>query len=520
MSVHSSTKDLPNFDHSFLDLLNEGFANFPDRICCQSGGQALTYAEVDTLSAKVANQLIQGGCEIGFKGAIYSLNSVETLIATVGVIRAGGVWVPINPRNSLKDNLGVLERFDVSALFYQSAFIEAAQSIDNGSQLIIALDSQANDHIFWRDWCADADTTAPTVTLDGASLMSLPQTGGTTGSPKGVMLNHSCFNANTYNSAQLNPRPEQVWLCAAPMTHVGGRIALCAMPRGARLVIMDRVDLDLVLELIQKEKVTDLFLPPTAIYTLLDHPRLDEYDLSSLKQLGYGSAPMNIERLKEAIERLGPIMSGGYGQTECPMSISAFRAEQHVENGEIVSDQRLRSVGRETPVSTVRIMDEDGELVAPNVEGEIVIRGPTVATGYYQDPEETAAIRRNGWHLTGDIGYLDDDGFLYICDRKKDMIITGGFNVYSVEVERVMAEFPGIKQAAVVGLPDAKWGELVTAAVITDPNIVVEEEALLGFIKEHLGSVKTPKRLEIVDELPLTPLGKVDKKALRIELQA
>ena len=158
---------------------------------------------------------------------------------------------------------------------------------------------------------------------------------------------------------------------------------------------------------------------------------------------------------------------------------------------------------------------EDGELVGPNVEGEIVIRGPTVASGYYQDPEETAAIRRNDWHLTGDIGYLDDDGFLYICDRKKDMIITGGFNVYSVEVERVMAEFPGIKQAAVVGLPDEKWGELVTAAVITDPNIAVDEEALLIFIKEQLGSVKTPKRLEIVNELPLTPLGKVDKKALR-----
>ena len=515
MSVHSSTKDLPNFDHSFLDLLNQGFENFPDRVCCQSGAQVLTYAEVDTLSAKVANQLVQSGFEVGFKGAIYSLNSVETLIATVGVIRAGGVWVPINPRNSLKDNLGVLARFEVSALFYQSAFLEAAQSIDNGSRLIVALDNRATDHIFWRDWCADADSSAPSVELDGASLMSLPQTGGTTGSPKGVMLNHSCFNANAYNSAQLNPRTEQVWLCAAPMTHVGGRIALCVMPRGARLVIMDRVDLDLVLELIQREKVTDLFLPPTAIYTLLDHPRLNEYDLSSVRQLGYGSAPMNIERLKEAIQRLGPVMSGGYGQTECPMSISSFRPDQHMENGQIVSDQRLRSVGRETPVSTVRIMGEDGELVGPNVEGEIVIRGPTVASGYYQDPEETAAIRRNDWHLTGDIGYLDDEGFLYICDRKKDMIITGGFNVYSVEVERVMAEFPGIKQAAVVGLPDEKWGEIVTAAVITDPSVSLSEAALLAYIKEHLGSVKTPKRLELVDELPLTPLGKVDKKALR-----
>ena len=165
-------------------------------------------------------------------------------------------------------------------------------------------------------------------------------------------------------------------------------------------------------------------------------------------------------------------------------------------------------------------MGEDGELVGPNVEGEIVIRGPTVASGYYQDPEETAAIRRNDWHLTGDIGYLDDEGFLYICDRKKDMIITGGFNVYSVEVERVIAEFPGIKQAAVVGLPDEKWGELVTAAVITDPSIPLSEAALLAYIKEHLGSVKTPKRLEIVDHLPLTPLGKVDKKALRTSLDS
>jgi acyl-CoA synthetase (AMP-forming)/AMP-acid ligase II len=225
---------------------------------------------------------------------------------------------------------------------------------------------------------------------------------------------------------------------------------------------------------------------------------------------------MSPDKIKEAIERIGPVMTGGYGQTECPMSISYLQAEDHFIDGEI-AEHRLRSVGRATSISEVAILDDDANPLPVGERGEIGVKGGGVSEGYYQAPEETAKIRKNGWHLTGDIGYIDDEGFIYIVDRKKDMIITGGFNVYSAEVEHSLMTVPGVKVAIVVGTPSEKWGEEVTAFVQVEPNSDVTASSIIDQCKALIGSVKAPKNVYFVDDFPRTPIGKIDKKKIRDE---
>ena len=296
---------------------------------------------------------------------------------------------------------------------------------------VVCLDAPHADFPDFDTWVAGADATPPEVAVVPTDLVCIPQTGGTTGLPKGVMLSHRNFCALEYGTREMYGQRQPVVLCAAPMTHVGGRIALCGLSSGARFVILEGVDPQRVLQTIQDERITDTFLPPTGIYALLDQPNLAEFDLSSLVNFSYGSAPISTERLRMALDRIGPVMRGGFGQTECPMFIARLSPEEHFVNnkrgGELMPDQRLRSVGRHTILSELGILDDAGREVAAGERGEIAVKGPMVSEGYYEAPEETAKIRVNGWHLTGDIGYLDDEGYLYVVDRKKDMIITGGF---------------------------------------------------------------------------------------------
>jgi len=300
------------------------------------------------------------------------------------------------------------------------------------------------------------------------------------------------------------------------MTHVGGRIVLMSLPAGATCVIMPTVDVGQILAVIEEHRITDVFLPPTAIYRLLDNPMLGGHDLSSLRSMAYGSAPMALPRLKQALQVLGPVMRGGFGQTECPMFITELHPHEHaLEDGTLAPDERLRSVGRATVISDVAIMADDGSLLAAGEIGEIVVRGHNVSLGYYEKPDETAQMRAHGWHHTGDVGVIDAEGYVTIVDRLKDMIISGGFNVYSSQVEAVLHTVDGVAGVAVVGIADADWGELVCAAVVPERGAELDPGALAARCRATLGSVSTPKRVVIVDELPTTAVGKVDKRAVR-----
>ena len=325
------------------------------------------------------------------------------------------------------------------------------------------------------------------------------------------------MSALTLMSYPFRPRPR--YLALAPLTHAAGVLCFPVMTLGGEIVIMPKPDLTEFLALIERHRVTHTFLPPTLIYMLLDHPGLAGTDLTSLQCLWYGAAPMSAARLEEALTRIGPVLGQLFGQSEAPMMISTLAPAEHFRDDGSLATERLSSAGRPTPLTTVAIMDEEGRLLGRGERGEIVVRGSLVMAGYYKNPQASAEASRYGWHHTGDIGYLDDDNYLFIVDRAKDMIITGGFNVYSAEVEQVLLSHPAVQDCAVIGLPDDKWGERVTAVLQLRPGHAVTGDDVRAFVKERLGSVKAPKQVEIWPDLPRSKVGKVLKPEIKSQLR-
>jgi fatty-acyl-CoA synthase len=309
-----------------------------------------------------------------------------------------------------------------------------------------------------------------------------------------------------------------VYLALAPLTHAAGVLCFPIMTHGGQIVVMPKPDLGDFLALVEQRRVTHTFLPPTLIYMLLGHPKLASADLSSLQCFWYGAAPMSTSRLEEAIERIGKVMAQLFGQSEAPMMISMMSPAEHFRPDGSVDRARLASAGRPGPLVTVAIMDEGGRVLPQGERGEIVVRSSLVMAGYYKDEAATREAGRHGWHHTGDIGYLDADNFLFIVDRAKDMIITGGFNVYSAEVEQALMQHAAVQDCAVVGLPDEKWGERVTAVVQLHAGAHATEDELKAFVKAKLGSVKAPKQVLAWPELPRSKVGKVLKKEVRATL--
>ena len=307
------------------------------------------------------------------------------------------------------------------------------------------------------------------------------------------------------------------YLALAPLTHAAGVLCLPIMALGGQIVVMPRPDVGGFLRLIEVHRITHTFLPPTLIYMILDHPALAKVDLSSLQCFWYGAAPISTARLTEALRKIGP-MAQLFGQTEAPMMISMMAPKDHYRPDGSVAVERLASAGRVSPLVQVAIMDGEGALLPTGQRGEIVVRGSLVMDGYYRNQEATAEVSAHGWHHTGDIGYLDADNFLYIVDRAKDMIITGGFNVYSIEVEQALAAHEAIQDCAVVGLPDDKWGERIVAIVQAKSGRAIDVTALAAFVKQRIGSVKTPKQIEVWDDLPRSKVGKVLKSDIRTTL--
>jgi len=287
---------------------------------------------------------------------------------------------------------------------------------------------------------------------------------------------------------------------------------------GGAVIVHDGVDSQRIFESIERNRVSRMFLPPTAIYTLLADPAVRDVDYRSLRYLTYAAAPMSADKLLESIEVFGPVMAQTFGQAEAPMICTYLSPAEHVEAAaDPAKLSRLSSCGRQSLVATVQIMGTDGQLLGPGAHGEIVVRGDLVMSGYYRNPEASEATRRTGgWHSTGDIGYRDADGFVYLVDRQRDLIISGGFNIYPSEVERVVWSHPAVLDCAVIGVPDEKWGEAVTAVVELKAGQAVEPQTLISLCKDALGSVQAPKSV-IFRALPRSDNGKVLKRVLREE---
>ena len=508
-----------------IDFFDRGWRINPTGAAYIQDDREYSFNEVGELSCKVANALLAADFGKETKGAVWALNDVPAWTCTLGLWRANMCWLPVGARSSAEENHYVLDAFDCEVLFFQKYFAPAIAELQPRLpkiKLWICVDGECTDvagTISLEKWVMNQPTTRPNVAVDMDDVVMLSSTGGTTGMPKGVMNTHrslQTFCAHYTISCTYLAEEKIVNLAAAPMTHTAGILSLPATARGGTVVVVTKPDPTILLAAIPRYKVTEFFLPPTVIYRLLDIPNLkSKVDFSSLKYFMYGAAPMSVEKLKQAIEVIGPCMMGGYGQTEAPASISYLPPDEHFSNGKIASDDRLSSVGRPNPLIGVEIMNDSNEILAQGETGEICVRGDLVMKGYYKAPEKTAETIINGWLHTGDVGHIDHEGYLHITDRKKDMIISGGFNVYPSEVEQVLWSHPAVQDCAVIGVPDEKWGEAVKAVVELNKGQTVTADALIALCKEKLGSVKAPKSVDFVDALPRSPVGKVLKKDLR-----
>ena len=504
-----------------VDYLDKGAALGEGSPCLTMGTADLSYSDVQRFSHRVARGLQRSGIAAGDKVAVLSSNDAHAFACVFGVSRAGAVWCPVNPRNEVAENRFVLDAFDCAALIFHSAYAPMVEQMRGALpklRLLVCLDRPWLFAPSLSEWLEGVgDESVEIAPLDDLAMIA--GTGGTTGKPKGVMLsgrNLETMSALTLMGYPFDGRP--TYLALAPLTHAAGVLCLPVMALGGRIVISPKPDLGEFLALIERHRVTHTFLPPTLIYMLLEHPLLAQTRRDSLQCFWYGAAPIAAARLEEALTKIGPVMAQLFGQTEAPMMISTMAPREHFNADGSVARLRLSSAGRPAPLVQVAMMDNEGRLLPRGETGEIVVRSSLVMMGYYKDPAATAEAGRHGWHHTGDIGRIDDDGFLYIVDRAKDMIISGGFNVYSVEVEQALMQHPDVQDSAVIGLPDDKWGEKVVAVLQLHAGRSVDPQEIQAFVKARIGSVKAPKLVEIWPDLPRSKVGKVLKKDIRTEM--
>jgi len=506
---------------SSLALLERGAARSPDDTFLVSEHAAIGYREAVVLVRRIANTLIADGFGRGDHAAVLSPNAPLAFIAALGSQAAGMTYLPVNPHGPTSEIADSLLRFDCSVLFYHSDvenIVREIRPLLPKLRRVVCIGGTVDD-IDLDAYVARAGTERPPVTSRLNDIGYLAQTGGTTGEPKGVMISWRAVLAFVTKFLSELPDPAPVLLAATPMTHAAGMLALPIMAAGGRIVVMKRPDLNGFLDLVEREKVTVTFLPPTVIYRLLDMPGIRDRDFSSLRHFIYGAAPMSLPRLKQALAVFGPVMAQFYGQTECHSIIAVMRPEDHFPSGtcggEIASDERLSACGRPSIGTTVVIKDDDGRTLGDGERGEICVHSDLMMAGYYKNPTATAETIRHGFVHTGDIGFLDADGLLHIVDRKKDMIISGGFNVYPAEVERVLRSHKAVAECAVIGIPHADWGEAVVAAVVLKSGAVVTARDLIAYAKERLGGIKSPKAIEFWPSLPSSAAGKVLKKDVK-----
>ncbi len=523
MSESSSLREGVHLGHLLAGALKVN----ADNPVLEIGGQTLTgQAMADQITQYV--QALEGlGAGTGTAVGLLSANRPEVLL----IIGAGQTQcyrrTALHPLGSLDDHAYVLADAGVTTLIVDTvpAFLDRARALQErvpSLTQVLTLGPAA----FGTDLVAEAAKYAPidlaVADVPGDTIVSITYTGGTTGKPKGVIGTAASMAAMTQVQLAEWEWPDRPkFLMATPLSHAGAAFFVPTLMKGGQMYVVAKFDPAEVLRVIEEEKITATMLVPSMIYALMDHPDSHTRDLSSLETVYYGASAINPVRLAEAIERFGPIFAQYYGQSECPMVISYLGKQDHVLDAQDPAQaNRLSSCGRPSAWLRSALIGEDGQVVTPGEPGEICVAGPVLAQGYWQLPEATAETFKDGWLRTGDVAREDEAGFWYIVDRTKDMIVTGGFNVFPREVEDVVAEHPDVAQVAVIGTPDPKWGEAVTAIVVPRAGGQLSAESVAEIqesVKTRKGSVQTPKQVISVDAIPLTALGKPDKKALRAQ---
>jgi fatty-acyl-CoA synthase len=503
---------------SFGSVLDACAYNYPNETALVQGDLRLTYAEMFGRIRKAGRALLGLGLVPGDRVAMVMADSPALLEVMYGALWAGLTIVPLNARLALEDHLYMVGDSQARALVLDEAKADRGHEIVAGAdvEIAIATDEDAvpeRGHLL-SSLTADQDPGLGHPDVDVDHECWIQYTGGTTGFPKGALHSHRSILSTLYScTLELDVRPGEVSAHVAPLTHSGIVYVLPVWARGGTNVVLGGFDPAKLLDAIERERVTSTLVVPVMLYHLLDLPGIADRDLSSLRTLAYGAAPIGPDRLEQALELLGPIFLQVYGQTEAPAQITVLTKHDHLRARE--TPDLLRSCGRPVAIADVRCADDELADMPDGQPGEVVVRGPNVTLGYINKPEETAEALRDGWLCTGDIGVRDHNGYFYIVDRKKDMIVSGGFNVYPKEVEQALFSHPAVRDACVVGIPDEKWGEAVKAIVVIAEGADTSEEELLEFVKERKGSVLGPKSVDFTDTIPLTSVGKHDKKAVR-----
>lgn len=486
------------------------------------GSRSITYEQLGKNAKCLARGLQDQGVKKGENIAFLMANCPEYIFCEYALAKIGAVRVPLAVLLSPPDHIYMMNEAQCTTLIYHESMSQRVAGMIPELRTVkhfICVGDKANTnsgHLLLSDLIDRHPPEPAMVEIDPEDLAGIYFTGGTTGRPKGVMLSHRAW-VYTYvmEMLEFGFGWEETFLFPTPLTHAGGCLMLPVLLRKGRCVILDHFEPELFLQTVAREQVTMTFLVPTMIYVLLDHPTINKHDLSSLRNIIYGASAIAPERLKQAINRFGPVMTQLFGQTEAPMALSALSREEHIVSDPAREKQIFSSAGRQTIHTELRLLDDNEQEVPRGEAGEIVVRCANMMSGYLNNPEATAETVRHGWLHTGDVAVQDEEGFIYIVDRKKDMIISGGFNIYPREIEDVLHEHPAVKGVAVVGMPHDKWGEEVRAVVQLHDRITADEAELIAFVKERKGSLVAPKRVEFWNEIPLTNLGKIDKKKIR-----
>jgi long-chain acyl-CoA synthetase len=491
-----------------------------DRPALVADGVRRTWAEFAERVARFAGVLKALGIGSGDRVAMLASNGPHYVEFYFATLWAGAVMVPVNSRWSIPEKLHCLDDSGARVLLVDGAHqAEAAVLRERCTTLASLIVTDAAPEAGAIDYERALADHAPVADAGrgGEDLAALFYTGGTTGRSKGVMLSHDNFMTNSMTAlVNLGIREESVHLHVSPLFHVaGGSRVFTTTVAGGTHAVIPRFEPDLFLRSIEEFGVTVTVVVPTMLNALLQHPDFDRYDLSSLQLLTYGASPMPEELLRQAMQRLPDVgFLQSYGMTELSPVATCLPPRYHVFEGPDAG--KIRSAGQAVFNADVAVLDVNDQPLPTGAIGEICVRGPMVMQGYWGQPELTAETLRNGWMHTGDAGYLDEDGFLFLVDRVKDMIISGGENVYSAAVENVIYQFPGIHECAVIGIPSEQWGEAVHAIVVPRAGAQVDVAALLAHCRTALAGYECPKTVEVRDtELPKSGPGKILKTELR-----
>ncbi len=506
-----------------IDYFDRGHDRNPERLAIIDTvtGKEWTYAQVKEMSERIAAALQRGGFANQDLLALYGPNGGMLLVALLAMWRANGKWIPVNTRNAIDANAGYINYVRCKWMVYHSSLageVDQLRALCPTLTKFICIDQPLGDDPSLEqfiDGVTAADFVEPEIDAfaNMHEIVGIFPTGGTTGPSKGANVTNLGWGTmiETAADAMGGRTDNPVALVSAPITHAAGPICLSTMSLGATQVILPGFDAEKVLQAIDRYKISHMYLPPTALYQCLASPEIGSHDYSSLKIFILVGSPCSPEKLRQAVEVFGPCMCQSYGQVECPMIVAWFPPED-VARFAREAPEKLASCGKITRSIKVALLDDDGKQVPLGESGEICARGVLVSHSYFEKPQETAEVRKFGWHHTGDVGKFDKDGYLYIVDRKKDMVVTGGFNVFTTEVEAAITELAAVRECAVFGVPHEKWGEQVHAVVVAEG---ISEAEIIAHTKARLGGVKAPKTVAFIDSIPRTAAGKMDKKELR-----